>query len=63
VRVDPTGLAQSHLLADQALQPSPFGQVQDRCEPGARHEVRVIEDGGDSVRDSHLRDALLLRSN
>ena len=38
-----TSLGQIDVLADQALQPGPLGQLQDRRQPGARPQVRVIE--------------------
>ena len=63
VGVDATGLVQSDLLADQKVQAGPLGQLHHRREPGARHEVRVVEDGRDAVTDSHPADALLCVSN
>ena len=63
MRVDPTGLAQLDVLVNQALQPSPLGQLQHRRQPGARHQVRVIKDGGEAVTDSHLAGALLYAVN
>ena len=63
VRVDPGWLAQLHVLSDQALQTGAFGQLQHGREPGARHQVRVIEDGREAVAHSHLADALPLWSN
>ena len=30
-------------LGQQRRQPAPRGQRHDRCEPGARHEIRIIE--------------------
>ena len=63
MRVDATSGTQLDVLADQALQPGPLGQLQHRRQPGARHQVRVIEDGREAVTDSHLTDALLLAVN
>jgi len=61
LRVDAAGPAQPHVLGDEALQTGPFGQLQERRQAGARHQVRVIEDGRQAVTDSHPADALLVR--
>jgi hypothetical protein len=40
-------------LGQQRRQPAPRGQRHDRCEPSARHEIRIIEphrDDAASVR-------------
>ncbi len=57
----PPGLAQLHMLGDEPLQTGPLGQLKDRRQASARHQVRVIEDGRQAVTDSHPADALLVR--
>ena len=52
------GLADPDMRTDQVLQAGPFSELQDRRQAGARHEVGVIEDRGEAVRDSHPADAL-----
>jgi hypothetical protein len=42
VRIDATSPAQVNVLLDELLEPGPLGQLQDRRQAGARHEVRVI---------------------
>jgi len=49
------------MLGDEPLQTGPLGQLQDRRQASARHQVRVIEDGRQAVTDSHPADALLVR--
>jgi hypothetical protein len=63
VRVPATGLVDPHMLADQVLQAGALGELQDRRETCARHEVGVIEDHGTDVTESHLPDALRLWLN
>jgi hypothetical protein len=50
-------------VVDQVMQPAPLGQADHWCETPARHEVGVVEDRGDGVRDSHLPNALLIAAN
>ena len=57
--VGPTRRADPHVLGDQPLQPGPLSQPQHRRQPGARHQVRIVEDGREAVADSHPADALL----
>lgn len=59
VSVPATGLVDPNVLTDQALKTGPFGELQDRCQTRARHEVQIIERGGDAMADSHPADALL----
>jgi len=61
VGVDAAGLAQLHMLGGEPLQTGPLGELQDRRQAGARHEVGVIEGGREAVTDSHPADALLVR--
>src|SRR5665647_700566 len=49
-----------HVSSGQVVQPGPLGQGHDRDQPGARHQVRVIETRRDVVARSHLPDVLLL---
>ncbi len=49
------------VLGDQLVEPGPLGELQDRRETGARHDVGVIEDRGEAVGDSHPADALPCR--
>ena len=49
-------------LGHQILQAGAFGELQNRRETGARHEVRVVELGRGAMTHSHLPDALLKRS-
>jgi hypothetical protein len=63
VSVDAGWLAQLDVLLDEPLEPSPPGQLQHWRQAGARHEVRVIERGGDVMTDSHPADALLCVAN
>ena len=46
----------------QLVQPGPLGLGHDGDQPGARHEVRVIETRREVVARSHLPGALLLGS-
>ena len=63
VRVDPNGLAQLDLVADQALQTGPFSQLQARRQTSARHQIRVVKHGRDVGTDSYLAGALLFAAN
>jgi hypothetical protein len=63
VRVDATGLAQVDVVPDEPLQTRSLRELQHRCQAGARHEIRVIEHGGEVMTDSHLADALLCAVN
>jgi hypothetical protein len=47
------------VLSHKPLQTGALGQLQHRRQTGARHEVRVIELGGQAMTDSHLPDAIL----
>lgn len=38
-RVGAASLADPDVLSDKVLQPGPFGDLQDRCQTSARHEV------------------------
>ena len=60
VGVAATGLVDPHVLGDQVLQASAGGELQDRPEARARHEVGVIELGGEVLAYSHLPDVLRL---
>jgi len=63
VGVAAAGPVDLDVLTDQALQAGPFGELQDRRETRARHEVGIIEDRRTDVTDSHLPDALRLWLN
>jgi hypothetical protein len=52
-------LVDPDVLGNRLLQPGPLGELQDRCETGARHQVGIFEDGVEAVTDSHPTDALL----
>jgi len=56
VGVATAGPGDPNVLTDQALQAGPFSELQDRRETGARHEVGIIERGGDAMADSHPTD-------
>jgi hypothetical protein len=45
--VDATLRRDLHMLAQQSGQPAPAGQRHDRDQPGARHEIRIVERCGD----------------
>ena len=56
--IDARQLLEVNMLADQRLQTSSLGELQHRRQPGARHQIRVGERGGEAVTDSPLADAL-----
>ncbi len=58
-----TRLVDLDVGGDELPKPRSLGQPNHRREDGARHEVRVIEHGGDVMTDSHPADALLSRLN
>jgi len=56
-------LVDPDVIGDELLKPGPLGQLQHGRQPGARHEVRIVDRGREPVTDSHLADALLRRLN
>ena len=46
---------QVHTLPDQLVQPGASGELQDRNQPRARHEVGIVEHRRRAVTDSHPR--------
>ena len=60
MRVDAPGLGQVHVLADQAPQARPLGQLQHRHQTLAGHEVRIIELGSNAM--THSRPPYALRT-
>jgi len=57
--VPATALVDPDMLGDQLLQTGAFGELQDRRETRARHEVGIIKNRGGAMADSHPADALL----
>jgi hypothetical protein len=61
IGVDTDRLIHPHMRRHQRMEIRSLGERQHRRKPGTGHEIRVIENRTDSMRNSHLRDALLLR--
>jgi hypothetical protein len=57
------GVAQVQVVGEQARQPDPLGEAQERDDPDVGDEVGLVEGGGDRRgrhERLHLRDALLI---
>ncbi len=51
MRVAATRLVDLDEVGDEPLKPRSLGQLKDRREARARHEVRVVEHGADVMTD------------
>ncbi len=55
MRVAATRLVDLDEVGDEPLKPRSLGQLKDRREARARHEVRVVEHGADVMTDSGIQ--------
>jgi Recombinase/Recombinase zinc beta ribbon domain len=61
MRIHPALLAKRHALPHKIGQPAPLSEFDRRDQPGARHQIRIVESHrGGNMRNLHLADALLV---